>query len=226
MKKVFIGIFLFCTTMYYSNAQPGFVKELSKGKPQTLIVYGTSITKMGNGQLWVNEVGKAINKKYNNKLNLYNSGASGQYSVWGLKNLQDSVLKRVPDAVIIEFAVNDAVDRFMLTPAQAKANTNEIIDKILEVNPKADVILMLVAEHPLGEAAKKRPDLASFNNNYREIAKERGLLLIDIASTFREVVDKSGVTELKKYQGDGVHLTSRGALDIVLPGVLKALKIE
>lgn len=101
---------------YLLSAQSRLVKNLESGNTQTLIVYGTSVSSMRpNGPLWVKKVEEELNKKYDNRLTVLNTGKSGQNSIWALKNLEDSVLLKKPDAVIIEFATNDAVTRFNIS---------------------------------------------------------------------------------------------------------------
>ncbi|MDR0419172.1 MAG: SGNH/GDSL hydrolase family protein [Prevotellaceae bacterium] len=208
------------------SAQPQFIKNIKKGTPQTLVVYGSSISTQGNGIYWVKTVDSIINSKYNNKLTVYNSGVSGRSSAWAVEALKDSVLPKKPDAVILEFATTDAVDRFDISPEQSRRYMDYLVDRIKEENPKAEVILLLVSSHLIGEAAAKRSDLEAYNNMYRELAKDKKILLIDITPETKKLVERGGEKELRKYQHDGVHLTKYGATNLVAREVLKAFKIK
>lgn len=208
------------------SAQPQFIKNIKKGTPQTLVVYGSSISTQGNGVYWVKAVDSIINSKYNNKLMVYNSGKSGKSSAWAVEALKDSVLPKKPDAVILEFTTTDAVDRFDISPEQSRRYMDYLVDRIKEENSKTEVILLLVSSHLIGKAAESRPDLEAYSNVYRELAKDKKIMLIDLTPEVDRIVKQGGEKELRKYQHDGVHLTRFGAEELVAKGVLKALKIK
>jgi len=65
-----------------SFAQTQLVKNLQLGKSQTLVVYGTSLTAGAGGKAWVNAVGAELNRKFYNRLTVYNSGKSSMWSTW------------------------------------------------------------------------------------------------------------------------------------------------
>lgn len=221
-KLLLLSLFTFIAGSLSSQTQ--LVKDLKAGKERTLIVYGTSITKLGNGPLWVKQVGEELNTKYNNRLTVLNKGGSGRNSEWAANNYADSVLVNKPDAVIIEFSVNDAVTRFDISPEQAVKNTEYLIRKVKEQNSDAEVILLVVSTNPIGEAAEKRPNLAAYIQNYHDLAKKHNLLLIDFAPIWDKMIKEKSIKEMQKYLHDGVHSTKRGALDIIGPTVIKALE--
>lgn len=201
-----------------------FVSSMQAGVPQTLIVYGTSISSMEpNGPLWVNALGDELNRRYNNCLTLHNSGKSGQNSIWALENLQDSVIVKKPDAVIIEFATNDAVTRFNISLEDCRSNTLKIIETIHETLPDCEIILHTVCGYPLGKNLESRPTMKEYNAVYESIAKEFDYMYIDESGIFRHIAETRGEITLKKFSGDGVHPTERGALEIIYPNVLKSL---
>lgn len=201
-----------------------FVKRMAEGREQTLVVYGTSVSSMEpNGVLWVKTLGEELNKRYDNRLILYNNGKSGQNSEWALKNLNEKVLSANPDAVIIEFATNDAVIRFNISLDDCRANTLKLVNDIKAEFPECEVILHTVCGYPLGANLESRPKMAAYNNVYREIADELDLMYIDESEIFRNIAETKGEAVLKKFQGDGVHPTEKGALEIICPNVLKSL---
>ena len=204
-------------------AQAGFVTKMASGEPQTLVVYGTSISSLGWGPVWVAKLGDELNSRYGDRLTLYNSGKSGQNSRWALTHLQDSVIARKPDAVIIEFATNDAVTRFDISLEECRENTLKLIDTIQEKCPGCEVILHTVCGFPIGKNAVSRPDMEKYNAVYRKIASEKDLMYVDESAIARNIGKKKGETVLRKFFGDGVHSTEKGALEIILPNVLRAL---
>ncbi|MDD4922580.1 MAG: SGNH/GDSL hydrolase family protein [Bacteroidales bacterium] len=209
-----------------TNAFPKskLVKNLKKNKAQTLIIYGTSISSMAPyGRMWVEEIGKDLKKKYGNKITLFNAGQSGQNSRWALENLQDSVLVRKPDAIVIDFATNDAVLRFDISQEECKSNTWKLVNRILEVNPNCEIYLHTPCGYPLGEGAVKRPKLKEYNQIYKTISQEKKLVWIDESELFAKMAKEKGIPELQLFVGDGVHPTQRGALEILYPNVLRAI---
>lgn len=226
MYKLYICLILLSVS-FNCFAESNFVKELSKGNPQTLVVYGTSIESMEpNGRLWVRKIGEDLNVRYNNLLTLYNSGKSGQNSLWGLENLNDSVISRKPNALLIELATNDAVfDKSGLTPSDCRTNTLLMIDRVLEKFPDCEIFLHSPCGYPIGDNLTSRPNMWDYNNVYRDICLERGYIWINTANFFKSVAEDTrlGETVLVAYQGDGVHSTEKGALEILYPSVLKAM---
>ncbi len=224
-KWLLIIWMLLCHTCL--SAQSRLVKNLESGKTQTLIVYGTSVSSMRpNGPLWVKKVEEELNKKYDNRLTVLNTGKSGQNSIWALKNLEDSVLLKKPDAVIIEFATNDAVTRFNISLKDCRENTELLIQRIKERFPECDIILHSVCGHPLGKNAENRPEMKAYNKVYQSIAKKQKLRYINTAEIFIRTAKEQGVPELRKYAGDGVHPTKRGGLEIIAPNVVRVLEMK
>ncbi|HAS83676.1 MAG TPA: hypothetical protein DCS43_13645 [Verrucomicrobia bacterium] len=79
---------------------------------------------------WVKQVEHALNVCYPNLVKITNCGGSGKYSAWGVQNIKEKVIALKPDAVFIEFAMNDSVERFQIPIEKAKANLETMIDCI------------------------------------------------------------------------------------------------
>lgn len=199
-------------------------RALSEGKDRTLIVYGTSVSSMApNGRLWVSEVGRELNSLYSGHLTLYNHGKSGQNSRWAIEHLRDSVLAFSPDAVLLEFATNDAVEvKFGITTEECYTNTVSIIDSIQTEFPDCEVILHTTCGFPLRSNAENRPHMDDYNAVYDAIGRERGLLVVDESRIFKSLAARS-LDTLKRYTGDGVHPTEEGARKIYFPNIMYAL---
>lgn len=225
MKK--IGILLALCGLLLSlpvAAQTRLVKDLRKGHDRTLVVYGTSIARLGNGPLWVEKIGTELNASCKGRLTVLNRGGSGRNSQWGADNLADSVLSARPDALIIEFSVNDAVTRFDISPEQSVKNTDYMVRKVREQNPKAEIILLVVASNPVGEAAGKRPELRRYIAGYHTLAERHSLQIIDFTPIWADLIARQGEKGMRVFLHDGVHSTRRGALDMIAPKVIEALK--
>lgn len=205
-------------------APPKFVSALAAGKPQTVVVYGTSLTA---GGAWVGLLRDALDAKYPGLTTLVNSGGSGQYSAWGTKNLDTHVLAKKPDAVFIEFAVNDAVARFNCPLETARTNLQEMIDRIAAARPECEIFLQVmnpVIGKPPGDRSY-RHELESYYAMYRETAAARKLGLIDHGPAWKKVLAE-GDEAFRKLVPDGVHPTPEAAKIVLLPTLLAALQLN
>ena len=199
-----------------------FVNALAAGNHRTIVVYGTSLTANG---AWVGQLSNWLSAEYPGLFTVINSGLSGKNSAEGLAQLQTKVLNHAPDTVFIEFAMNDAFLHSDGTPQlgvpQAKANLDTMIDMILQHNPQAEIILQTmntVWNSPTGsnESASLRPDLAAYYEMYRDVAAERGLMLVDHHPNWARLQSESPAT-FQAYIPDGVHPVANGVLNITLP---------
>jgi acyl-CoA thioesterase-1 len=204
-----------------SFAQTELIKNLQAGKSQTLVVYGTSLTAGAGGKAWVEAVADELNSKYHNHLTVYNSAKSSMWSTWGVQHLDDSVISKKPDAVLIEFSMNDAFLDYKTSVELARLNLNYMIDRIKLYNPDCEVILQTM-NIPIHEHAAKRPDIEKYYELYRQVAKKRKLLLIDNYPHWKAILDK-GETEYLKYIPDGIHPDTAGARKVIAPFVIKKL---
>lgn len=203
-------------------AQTRLVMNLKAGKPQVLVVYGTSLSAGTGGVAWVDSVNCYFNNKYDGKLRVINSGKSAMWSAWGVQHLEDSVVNKQPDAVLMEFSMNDAFLSYHTSVELAELNLNYIIDRLKIANPKCEVILQ-VMNIPIREHAKARPDLNAYYAMYRRVASKRKLLLIDHFEDWNNIL-KAGEQEYLKYVPDGIHPDVGSARKIIAPLVIKKLE--
>lgn len=213
-----IAILTFSTTF----AQSKLVKNLALGKPQVLVTYGTSLTAAVGGKAWVFSVDSALNKKYNGLLKTVNSAKSAMWSTWGVQHLEDSVIKKHPDAVLIEFGMNDAFTAYNTSVEVAKLNLNYMIDRIKLDNPDCEVILQTM-DIALDGHGTARPDLLKYYQLYRDVAKKRHLLLIDHYPHWKELLDKGKDAYLKAVP-DGLHPGVEASKSMIAPYVVARLE--
>jgi lysophospholipase L1-like esterase len=197
------------------------IDHLKMGSKQTVVAFGTSLTAVG---AWVDQLRTVFNQQFPGQVNLINGAQGGANSDWGVKNLDEKVLKHRPDCVFIEFSINDAVGSRRTTVGRARKNLNNMIDRILVKNQSCEIILM-VMNTPVGHTRTRRPNLATFENNYREVAQERGFQLIDHGKAWN--------TFLRKNPGrflfcvpDTVHPVRLGGLSVSTPTMVKALGLQ
>ena len=217
MCLLMIGLITFGFSLQ-GKEKSQFIRNLESGKKQTLVTYGTSLTSHG---AWVKQLQSELKKKFSGKARLINSGKSGMWSKWGVDNLDTRVIAKQPDTVLIEFSMNDAHTKYSMTVAKARNNLENMIERILKHNHKCEIILM-VMNPAVGKFSKVRPDLLAHYQMYRDVAKERNLLLIDHYQNWKKLLDKSP-DQFKKLVPDGVHPTSKGCIDIITPEMIKSL---
>lgn len=208
-------------------AAPGggsrMVAALAAGKKQTVVAYGTSLTAGGG---WVTQVQNALDKRYPGRLTLINSGSSGQWSKWGLENLDERVIAKKPDAVFIEFAVNDAVARFSCSVAQSRTHLETMINRILKARPACEIILMTMTPadaYPKGHGSY-RDNLPAYYQMVRDVARDRHLVLVDNDPNWR-ALRKADKEKFARFVPDSIHPVAEGCREVVTPEILNVLGV-
>ena len=197
------------------------VQNLEAGKKQTVVTFGTSLTAVG---AWVHQLREVLNQQYPGQVTLINGAQGGANSDWGRAALDEKVLKHKPDTVFIEFAVNDAVASRQSSVDKAQNNLEDMIARILKVNPDCEIILM-VMNPPVAHTKVHRPNLAAYNQMYRDLAKERGFQLIDHYPVWEKLLnDHPG--KFLFYVPDTIHPIRVGALAVITPSLTKALGLK
>jgi lysophospholipase L1-like esterase len=202
------------------------IDRLEAGEQQTVVVYGTSLTA---GGAWVSQLSSALNAAYPGQLTWVNAGQSGKASNTGVAKLSSLVLAKQPDAVFIEFGMNDAFTAYEpgeidcdITPAESRANLNAMIDAVLAENPNAQVILQTMNPSwnaPNGNgSATKRPHLPQYYEGYRDVAADRGLLLIDHNAVWTKL-QQNTPAQFQSYVPDGTHPSGAGYAQLVTPAI-------
>ena len=197
------------------------IDRLQTGIKQTVVAYGTSLTAVG---AWVDQLQEVFNQQFPGQVNLINGAQGGANSDWGVKNLKDKVLRHRPDCVFIEFSINDAVAVRRTSVEHARNNLNLMIDQILEKNSACEIILM-VMNPVFGNGRTRRPNLPAFDDNYREVAKERGFQLIDHGSAWNELLNKDPGHFLFCIP-DTVHPLRAGGLAVSTSVMAQALGLQ
>ncbi len=194
------------------------IDNLNSGIKQHIVTYGTSLTEGGE---WVNQLRTFFQVKYPGLTTVTNSGASGMWSGWGVENLDERVIKKNPDAVFIEFGINDAYLPYNTSVEQARQNLENMIDRILKHNSACQIILM-VMNPPVREHLEIRPKIEDYYQMYRDVAKERKLLLVDHYPTWKAILDKDPET-FAAYMPDGIHPNGLGSEKVTTPNILHSL---
>lgn len=221
-RHSFITVLLLATATATLHAQSRLIKNLGEGKHQTLVLYGTSLTAAEGGQAWAKTIDSALNHRYNGLLTIKNAAKSAMWSGWGVRNLEDSVIAKKPDAIMIEFGMNDAFLAYHTPVAVARLNLNYMIDRILLENPDCEVILQ-VMNIPTQGHLQQRPNIDEYYRMYRDVARKRKLLLIDHYPHWKHLLDQ-GLDNYLKYVPDGIHPSPQSARSIIATYILQRLQ--
>lgn len=206
--------FMFIFNSLFSSE---WINKLENNHPQTIVAYGTSLT---NWHL-ADELRDLLQSKYPGLVNFINSGMPGACSKEGIDYLQDYVTDYNPDAVFIEFAINDAYVQYAIPLEMSRMLLNQMIDGILSHNANCEIILMTM-NIPLKEHVLFRPAIERYYQIYREVARERNLLLIDHYSTWKKILDNDPHL-YDRYVPDGLHPSAEGCRKVILPAIIEAL---
>lgn len=196
------------------------VRDLEAEKPQTVVFYGTSVT-----SLWPQLVAQRLDERYFGLLKPVFSSMPGKNSQDGVVNLQRMVLDHKPDVVFLEFAINDAVLRFKITPQESRDNLLKMIDALRAQNPEVEIILSTmndVIDIDDKTPATNRPHLADYYQVYRDVAVERKCDLIDHYTHWLEL-RKKDEAKFKSYLPDGLHPNATAAREFIVPTVMEFL---
>ncbi len=202
-----------------------FFKHLQAGQKQTVVAYGTSVTKYG---YWVQAMQDWFNQQYPGLVTVINNGGPGQNSDWGVEHLQEMVLKLHPDLVTIEFATNDAHERFKMPLEKSRNNLDKIVTAIHSANPQTAIVLQTMNvfwDNPkaFARADSGRPQLHAFYDGYRTYAKEHGLPIVDNEPGWQKVKDTDPATFHLELP-DGTHPNKNGSLQVNWPNVKAVLE--
>ena len=206
-----------------------FITALEEGKEQTIVCYGTSLTEKG---AWVAGLDEALNRRWPGKVTVIKAGMSGKNSAAGLANVQEKVVSKGPDAVFIEFSMNDAADSLNTGKTQeqaladAESNLKAIISAIKTSCPSCEIVLQTMNPYVKvsGSTLSKRTGLENHVAMYRRVAQENGYLLIDNWPLWMQVLSKSE-EEYLRLVPDGVHPGEYASKSITLRNILKTLNL-
>lgn len=247
MTKVGI-VFTVCLGFAASAGHAAILPRLEQGQSLTIAAMGTSLTAdgshSGNG-LWFERMGAWLNAKYPGKVTMKNEAyggaasqtTSGTCSRNGLSSQDggpgqlDYVLADKPDAVFIEFGMNDALTKFVtltepvgITPAMLRDNLQTMIDRInawgVSNNRSVDIIILTMNDEPT-----LRPNVSDYYQSCRDAAQDNGLLLIDNYPDWITLHDTQP-SIWESYVPDGTHPTAAGTDTIIMPNVKEALSSQ
>ena len=203
-----------------------FIQALRSGRKVTIVTMGTSLTGLWPGVM----VNDWLNLEWPGQVTLCNEGVGASASSHlgfsgnpqansGLGKL-DAVIAHKPDVVFIEFGVNDAFRPYKISLEASKKNLNTMVGRLLAANPATEIILQTMnscLDHPtLGSHATDRPQVAAYYQGYREVAKARGLLLVDHYPNWLKIMTNDRPL-FDRLVPDRIHPQVPGLQQVLLP---------
>lgn len=160
------------------------VTDLQNGCSVTIVAFGDSITagyavRRGFPSFWK----EMLKRKYPDaRIELINSGVSGDTTMDGLARLDWSVLSYEPDLVTINFGINDCV--FGLGLEEFEMNFVEMIRRI-RAGPGSEILLL--SSQPLETPPYDRMVL-DYYHAIERVAKEMEVGFLDVYGAWMERV--------------------------------------
>ncbi|MGN0230390.1 MAG: SGNH/GDSL hydrolase family protein [Muribaculaceae bacterium] len=214
-----ISMLLVCNTLC---AQKRLTDNLRKGEKQTIVVYGTSLSARPDG--WPAMLQDSINAIYHNSVEVINSAKGAMWSTWGVQNLDERVLAKQPDMVLIEFGMNDAYLPYKTSLEASRINLEYMIDRIKEAYPLCEIVIQ-VMNMPIREHLEARPRINDYYNLYRKTAKKHHLKLIDHYKYWMPIFNQ-GEEEFLRFVPDGIHPDRLAWQTYTVPFILHELGIK
>lgn len=219
-----IASVLFLATALQGHSADTIGDRLKAGENLKIVTYGTSLTAGGG---WVPQMKAALDAKFPGQIVLENTAKGGMTSEWGVENFDERVVAKKPDVLFLEFAVNDAVERFGIPEAKSRRNLESMIDRARRANPDIEIILQTtnpVLDRPKGHDGH-RPDLEKRFETVRKVASAKNTRLIDNEPAWRRLLETDEAA-FRKLVPDGLHPTPEGYSEVVTPALLAALGIS
>ena len=165
------GRLAICLWLVAAAGQGDILPRLNRGESLKIAAIGTSLTAEAaeRPNPWFDQMGAWLNTQYPGKVTLDNEavqGAASQststtYALGGLDQLTKALANN-PDAIFIEFAMNDAVASFGISQQMSKDNLQTMIDRInawaVKEHKSVDIVIQTMNNEG-GGSSGSRPNL-------------------------------------------------------------------
>jgi lysophospholipase L1-like esterase len=187
-----------------------------RDKKIKVVFFGDSITEAGvhqHGFIRIDD--SLLNSGGSANYDLIGAGVSGNKVYDLYLRLEDDVLSKSPDIVVIWIGVNDVWHKKMGTGTDADKFERfylALIRKFKAANVKIVVCTPATIGEKNDETNEQDGDLNKYSNIIRKIATDQQLTLIDLRSAFEahEKTDNPNNLDRGILTADGVHLNDAG----------------
>lgn len=238
-----LAAFALALSLFTLNTASAEDREIAVKAGEKIAFMGDSITAGGAGKTgFITLVMDTLNKEGLN-LTSVPAGKSGNRSKDMLARLDESVISKKPNWMVLSCGVND-VWHFTLRLGNRTfegvplEDYKENIRTILKKAEEADIKVMILTSTMIGEDPEKETNqkLIPYNDFLREIAKEKNLPLADLnkdmQAALKEIPDEEGKANMfgepaysrnikNKLTADGCHMNNLGNI-MMAKGILRA----
>jgi lysophospholipase L1-like esterase len=187
-------------------------------RPLRVLLLGTSLTAQGD---WPDALQARLAACHPGGAEVTRLARAGANSAWGAKALQDWLAQRsepgsLPDALVVEFSINDASLWRGLTLANSTAQHRSL----LEAAARAGLPVWLATMNPaFGRKAWMRPGQIAYRALYHDLAKAYGTGLVALAPAWLALSAPARRDALP----DGLHPSGAAMTALTAPALAKAL---
>lgn len=186
-------------------------------KPVRIIFFGDSITQMGvDPGGYIDLMNKTLAEKgQSGKFELIGAGIGGNKVYDLYLRLEDDVLSRSPDKVVIWVGVNDVWHKSMGTGTDAD-KFEQFYEAIIRKLEAKNISMILCTPAAIGERTdysnQQDGDLNYYSKIIRRLAEKHRCKLCDFRKIFHDYSLKNNPDNLEKgiLTTDGVHLNEKG----------------
>ncbi len=184
-------------------------RKLENGEKITLGYFGGSITQGAGVEdkslCWRSLLTEWFRKKYpENEFDEINAAIGGTGSDLGLFRIKADLISKKPDAVFVEFAVND----YKSGGKKAGYCMESVVRQILEADKNTDIVFVFTIMKMMHDAVKRGEAIESYAA-HRAVAERYGIECIDVGIEFTERIDR-GEGDWKTYTTDYTHPNETG----------------
>jgi lysophospholipase L1-like esterase len=207
MKKTFSKIFLISTLISLS---------FMPAKKIRVVFFGDSITEAAvkpHGFIMIDD--SLLNPNGASNYELIGAGVSGNKVYDLYLRMDDDVISRSPDIVVIYVGVNDVWHKKMGTGTDADKFERfylALVKKFRAANIKVIVCTPATIGERFDNTNEQDGDMNHYSNIIRKIATDQHLTLVDLRSAFGEYEKLNNKNNLDRglLTSDGVHLNDAG----------------
>jgi lysophospholipase L1-like esterase len=207
MKKTFSKVFLISTIISLSFMP---VKKIK------VVFFGDSITEAAvkpHGFIMIDD--SLLNPNGASNYELIGAGVSGNKVYDLYLRMEDDVISKSPDIVVIYVGVNDVWHKKMGTGTDADKFERfylALIKKFKSVNIKVIVCTPAAIGERFDNTNEQDGDMNHYSNIIRKIAADQHLTLVDLRSAFGEYEKLNNKNNVDRglLTSDGVHLNDAG----------------
>jgi len=182
---------------------PNLRRKLEAGEPVTIGFLGGSITQNAEKEGFIEALRTWVAKKYPAaRVRTLNAGVPATNSNWGAARVGHDLLEERPDAVFVEFAVNDG-------ERDSRADMERIVRRIRQADPDTDVAFLYATSEPAFNNKLRKGKTHEAIRFHEAVAAHYALPSLIFGTDLYRQIDSGGRPWSDFFQDD-CHPTSEG----------------